>query len=415
MNLHKLILTKNACYKTGRKITPKGIMVHSTGANNPNLRRYVGPDDGLLGVNQYGNHWNQDKPGGSYVCVHAFIGKLADGTIATYQTLPWDWRGWHAGNGFLGSANDTHISFEICEDDLTDGEYFAAVYQEAVELCAYLCKQYGLTEKDILCHSEGYEQGIASNHNDVMHWFPKFGKSMDTFRADVKKLLGGGAGEIDRPANKPEVEEKPVAPAGIAVGSTVKIKSGAVYTNGVKVPNSVAGKEYTVQQLSGSKALLKEIVSWVETKYLTIASSSTEKPITSSVNITYRVRAGGVWLPAVKNLDDYAGKIGLPITDVAIKCSDGTVKYRVHIKGGAWLPYVTGYDTNEPENGYAGDNKPIDAVEVIYSGNKKAKYRVSPLKGNYWPWQYDNEKDDSQDGYAGSLGQQIDRFQVVIE
>ncbi len=46
-----------------------------------------------------------------------------------------------------------------------------------------------LSEKDITCHSEGYKQGIASNHGDVMHWFPKHGKTMDTFRADVKKLL----------------------------------------------------------------------------------------------------------------------------------------------------------------------------------------------------------------------------------
>jgi hypothetical protein len=74
MNLHKLILTNNACYKAGRTITPKGIMVHSTGANNPWLKRYVGPDDGLLGKNQYNNHWNQDKPDGRQVCVHAFIG-----------------------------------------------------------------------------------------------------------------------------------------------------------------------------------------------------------------------------------------------------------------------------------------------------------------------------------------------------
>ena len=193
MNLHKLLFTENACYKAGRKITVKGIMVHSTGANNPWLKRYVGPDDGLLGKNQYNNHWNTYHPGGREVCVHGFIGKLADGTIATYQTLPWDHRGWHAG----GSANNTHIGFEICEDDLTDGAYFAKVYKEAVELCAYLCKQYGLTEKNIICHSEGYKQGIASNHGDVMHWFPKHGKSMDTFRADVKALLNAGAEKDD--------------------------------------------------------------------------------------------------------------------------------------------------------------------------------------------------------------------------
>jgi len=185
MKLYKLILTNNACYKAGKTIKPKGIMVHSTGANNPWLKRYVGPDDGLLGKNQYNNHWNQDKPGGRQVCVHAFIGKLADGSIGTYQTLPWNHRGWHAG----GDANNTHIGFEICEDGLTDASYFSAVYKEAVELCVHLCKLYGLSEKDIICHSEGYKQGIASNHADVMHWFPKHGKTMDTFRADVKKLL----------------------------------------------------------------------------------------------------------------------------------------------------------------------------------------------------------------------------------
>ena len=188
MNLRKLIFTENAWYKAGRKVTPKGIMVQSTGANNPNLRRYVGPVVGLLGVNQYNNHWNQDRPDGRQVCVHAFIGKLKDGSIATYQTLPWNHRGWHAG----GDANNTHIGFEICEDGLTDASYFNAVYKEAVELCAYLCKEYKLdpmADGTIIGHYEGYQRGIASNHADPRHWFSRHGKSMDTFRAEVKKLL----------------------------------------------------------------------------------------------------------------------------------------------------------------------------------------------------------------------------------
>ena len=145
MKLYQLFLTENACYKAGKKITVKGIMVHSTGANNPWLKRYVGPDDGRLGKNQYNNHWNTYHPGGREVCVHAFIGKLADGSVATYQTLPWDHRGWHAG----GSANNTHIGFEICEDGLTDGTYFKKVYQEAVELCVYLWfNQTGFLNQD---------------------------------------------------------------------------------------------------------------------------------------------------------------------------------------------------------------------------------------------------------------------------
>lgn len=208
MNLHKLIFTKNECYKAGKKIKPKGIMVHSTGANNPMLNRYVGPDDGLLGKNKYGNHWNQ--PMDRKICCHAFIGKLADGTVATYQVLPWDHRGWHGASGSKGSCNDTHIGFEICEDGLTNAAYFNQIYREAIELCAMLCKEFGLSEKDIIDHREGHALGIASNHGDVRHWFSKHGKSMDTLRAEVKKLL-----EAETPAEP----EKPSTLYRVQVGA----------------------------------------------------------------------------------------------------------------------------------------------------------------------------------------------------
>jgi hypothetical protein len=190
MNLRKLIFTECDSYKAGRKIKPVGVMVHSTGANNPELRRYVGPDDGLLGVNQYNNHWNMPKVGAS---VHAFIGKLKDGSIATYQVLPWDYRAGHCYKGKNGSGNNTHIAFEICEDGLKDSVYFNKVYQEAVELTAMLCEMFNLdplADGVVIDHSEGYDRGIASNHGDVMHWFPKHGKSMDTFRKDVAALMG---------------------------------------------------------------------------------------------------------------------------------------------------------------------------------------------------------------------------------
>ena len=137
------------------------------------------------------DYWNMSGVG---ACVHAFIGRLADGSIASYQTLPWNWRGWHCASGRNGSANNTHISFEICEDGLDDREYFDAVYREAVELTAHLCELYGLDPLEdgvVICHSEGYRRGVASNHGDVMHWFPKFGKNMDGFRADVSRELKG--------------------------------------------------------------------------------------------------------------------------------------------------------------------------------------------------------------------------------
>jgi hypothetical protein len=119
--------------------------------------------------------WN--KPG-VQKCVHAF---LDDREV--WQYLPWDMRGWHGG----GASNNTHVGFEICEPkDLNNSEYFTKAYNNAVELTVMLCKQFGLTERDVICHCEGFKLGIASNHGDVMHWFPKHGKSMDTFREDVR-------------------------------------------------------------------------------------------------------------------------------------------------------------------------------------------------------------------------------------
>ena len=167
-------LTQNDCYQAQRTILPKGIMVHSTGVAQSNPMVFL-------------QSWNRP---GVEVCVHALVSENR-----IIQTLPWEHRGWHAGTGTTGrSANNTHISFEICEDSLADASYFEAVYQKAVELTAYLCGLYNLDPLEdgvVICHSEGYQRGIASNHADVMHWFPKFGKYMDLFRADVDKILKG--------------------------------------------------------------------------------------------------------------------------------------------------------------------------------------------------------------------------------
>ena len=88
--------------------------------------------------------------------------------------------------------NNTHISFEICEDGLKDRNYFDLVYREAVELTAYLCREYGLDPLEdgvVICHQEGARRGIASNHADVLHWFPMHGMTMDDFRADVAQEM----------------------------------------------------------------------------------------------------------------------------------------------------------------------------------------------------------------------------------
>lgn len=143
-----------------------------------------------------------------------------------------------------------------------------------------------------------------------------------------------------------------------------------------------------------------------------------EEVSNSNVNVYYRVKTQkDGWLPEVKNLEDYAGWEDSPITGVAIRVDNGSIKYRVHIKGGDWLPYVTGYNINDIINGFAGDGENvIDAIEVYYNTPdsirpyKKAKYKV-----NSYDWQYDNEKGNGQDGYAGMFGVIATKFQIVIE
>ena len=150
----------------------------------------------------------------------------------------------------------------------------------------------------------------------------------------------------------------------------------------------------------------------------TSTPASTSK---STINFKYRVKAGGKWYPEVVNLNDYAGVRGKSITDIAIGVDCGSVWYQVHVKGGGWLPKVTGYNINDYNNGYAGNGKEIDAVRVYYNtpsdyaskyGYQKAQYRVSPVNANYYAWQYDNETGGGQDGYAGAFGKAIDRFQL---
>lgn len=297
MNIKQLFFTENECYKRGRKHTVRGIMVHSTGANNPNLCRYVGPDDGVLGTNRYGNHWNQYRPDGRQVCVHGFIGKDKNGVIRTYQTLPWDMVGWHSGGGSKGSANNMgYVGFEICEDGLTDRNYFNQVYAEAVDLCAYLCKQYGLNPKTaIICHSEGCKQGIASNHGDVMHWFPKHGKSMDTFRNDVAAKLNAGNETPSQPTNPS---------TGYKVGDIVNFTGGPVYKSSDASTASVtrgASKCKITATYKGKHPYHciseddKDVYGWVDASAIGGSQPSQPEPVRKSVDEIAREVIQGKW------------------------------------------------------------------------------------------------------------------------
>lgn len=181
MNIIQRFLTKNKCYTNAARLNVRGLMLHSVGVPQPN-------------ANVIMRQW--DNPN-VYVCVHGFI--QADGTV--YQCLPWDFVGWHAG----GSANNTFIGVEMTEpasirytggasfedlDPKATKAHVRATYDTAVELFAWLCREYDLDPAmAIISHEEGHKLGIASNHADPVHlWnrYPELGCTMAGFRRDVQ-------------------------------------------------------------------------------------------------------------------------------------------------------------------------------------------------------------------------------------
>ncbi|MEZ3505039.1 MAG: N-acetylmuramoyl-L-alanine amidase [Lachnospiraceae bacterium] len=190
MNLKQNYLTQSGCYKAGKHITVKGLMIHSVGCPQPKADVFM-------------KNWNRAD---ANACVHAII--EPDGDV--YQILPWNHRGWHCGGG----ANNTHIGVEMTEPatikyaggaswtETGNGEntknHVLATYRYAVELFAYLCQQFGLdpmADGVIISHSEGCKRGIASNHGDVEHLWSKFGLSMGQFRKDIKAAMEGSTAE----------------------------------------------------------------------------------------------------------------------------------------------------------------------------------------------------------------------------
>lgn len=198
MKIIESLLTKNTCFKINKKMTVKGLMLHSIGCPQPR-------------ASVFANGWNDPK---KEVAVHGFIDGL---TGDVWQFLPWNICGWHAG----GAANQTHIGVEMGEPDcirykpssatftIKDSDRPAAIacaqrtYNAAVDLFAYLCNSFGLdplADGVIIGHAEGHARGIASNHGDPEHLWRQLGmsKTMDGFRRDVAAKMGKV--KVEKPA-----------------------------------------------------------------------------------------------------------------------------------------------------------------------------------------------------------------------
>lgn len=338
MELKQCLLTKNDCYKKAQKITPKGIVVHSTGANNPNLKRYVQPDDGLLGNNIFNNSWNRS---GVSKCVHAFIGKDKNKNVQVYQTLPFNYACWGIGSGKKGSYNynPAYIQFEICEDNLKDETYFNQAFSLAAEFCAYLCEKFNISIDNVISHHEGYERGYGSNHGDCDHWLKKFGKDMNWFRSEVKKYLKEETKEIEKPE---------------------KVKVDVIYQGYDNKKKKWLGtiKNYNTTNTNGYAGNFGNSLGGIRVKL------SDGSKITIKTHIK-----DGKWLSAITKWDTtsngYSGIKGKEIDGVSIKSDKHKISYRVHTVGGKWLGWISEYNTSDWVKGVAGiKGKAIDAIQI---------------------------------------------------
>lgn len=351
MNIIKAYAVKNNCYIAAQKMVPQGIVIHSTGANNPNLKRYVDAVD-EVGINQYGNHWNVDKPGGKSICVHAFIGYDKNKKIQVAEILPLNICCWGIGRGRLGSYNydPAYIQIEICEDNLTNKDYYKKAFSVAAEYCTELCKTYNISIDNIVGHCEAYRRGYGSNHSDPEHWMKKFGETMDNFRKQVSEILKtikDDRENIDETENINQSFQK---------GDLVSIDSNATYYNGKSIPSWVKTQNwYVATEPTGDRIVIDKnengtnsICSPIYEKYLTLVrkanipdNTNTSESATSSA-CPYRVKVVIDSLNIRKGAGTNTAKVG-KITDKGVytvveeKNGIGATKWGKLKSGVGWI------------------------------------------------------------------------------
>lgn len=145
------------------------------------------------------------------------------------------------------------------------------------------------------------------------------------------------------------------------------------------------------------------------------------KPVEKTIDVTYSAYVPGRWLGEIKNCNDinsngYAGIENTIISGFGAKASEGSLKYRVHVKTydgkGKWLSWIDKFNKADWNNGVAGyPGYTVDGIQLDFSGvpGYQVMYRVSTFGTNtYLPWVKGTAD------YAGIFGKAIDKIQIKI-
>ncbi len=136
-------------------------------------------------------------------------------------------------------------------------------------------------------------------------------------------------------------------------------------------------------------------------------------PINASANyisVTYQAYANNEgWLSRITDASDFAGNFGSPMTGLRINLSEGNVYYQAHIKGGGWLSEIT-----DPTDFSGNLGQPMDAIRIKTDTGLQINYRVHILGGGWLNWITGYDTNEPSNGFAGNMGQTIDGIQMYL-
>lgn len=271
--------------RPGYSMEPKEIAVHNTGNRN-------------IGAGaQMHNSYLHNGAGGRQATWHLTVD---DKYI--YQHLPFNENGWHTGDGSgIESGNRNSIGIEICENP--DMDYDTAE-KNTVYLIAFLRNKFpnikilqvkghgeysGKNCPSVILGRDGSMnkfrdrvrmiQDIPTSEEAV--YIVKSGDNLWSIARDhgmtVKELKennklksdlihpGDVLNVTDKKESLLETEESTNRTVDdLEVGQRITLSRIAeVYATGEQIPESIKGKEYTIQQVGNERVLLEEIYSWV--------------------------------------------------------------------------------------------------------------------------------------------------------
>ena len=326
--------------------------------------------------------------------------------VCAWQNLPLSLSGWHAADG-SGNGNSKTIAIEVIGDS-------AKAEANAVKLTAYLLKQYGLNaDSNLFTHThwlnvmDGKSGTIdylntADNSRKMCpiyilpHW--------STFKNNVKNALGTSSSTSSSSTSSSTSTSKLYRIRKTWADSSSQIGAYSSLENAEKACKT----GYSVFDSKGN--------------IVYTPSTSTTTSVAQTINVYYRTYTDGRWLPEVTNYNDtdgngYAGIENKTVRGIAIKVDKGQLKYRVHVKGGGWLGWISDYDIDNWKTGCAGNKIiDIDAIQIDFSGvsGYTARYRVSTISTkSYLDWIEGYNTSNSM-GYAGIFGRAIDKIQIEI-